>query len=756
MTVLPLLLLQGVTPSGTAQAEPVRLDPVTIPRIEVAVEVDGELNEPAWQQAARLTGFRQFQPVDGRPAQLETEVLVWYAPDAIIFGVKAHDDPSSVRVTVSDRDNLGTNDRVTILLDTFRDQRRAFLFGVNALGNQEDGVRSEGTGNAGSLIAGNIDLSPDYVFQSKGRLTEFGYQVEIRIPFKSLRFPDGQEQSWNLQIIRNTQRTGYEDTWTDVRRANASFLAQSGTITGLYQLERGLVAEAQPFMTVTANGAVDSAGMFNREDPNPEFGVNLRLGLSAVSLDATVNPDFSQVESDVGQVTLNERFALFFPEKRPFFLEGIELFATPNQLVYTRRIVDPLVGAKISGKVGRTTIGYLTSIDERDDGNAWFNVARARQDLGEGGSTAGATLTTVDQSGRFNRVFAADSRLLFAKLYFVEGQIGASWTGDDSASAVSPIMMLQFDRTGRSWGFNYMIRGIGDQFVSRPGFVNRNDIVEAHIFNRLSFYGSEGALLENFTTFFGPTWLWDFNGFGVAPSLEGTLQANLSFRLRGGWDLTGDIQRSYVSFEPESYLGFTVDRNGVAEQYLPPGKLEGMYRGELSVSTPTFQVFNLSASTSLAEVPIFAEGSPGRELRFSGSLALRPTKSIRLDASLVSSTIWRKRDDSEFARSIIPRIRLVYQPTQALFFRVIAEYDDQRRDALRDASTGGVISIDGSATSSQDQNSLRADFLISYEPTPGTVAFFGYGNTMRSEAPGEAFSRRADGFFLKLAYQFRN
>ncbi|HSM15944.1 MAG TPA: DUF5916 domain-containing protein, partial [Gemmatimonadales bacterium] len=344
-----LLLLQGTTATPQAAVAGQGAPTVTGPRLERSVEVDGRLDEPVWADAVRLTGFHQYQPVDSRPAEERTEVLVWYSPQALHFGVVAFDrHPASIRASVADRDNLGSDDRIVIYLDTFNDRRRAFFFGVNPLGAQQDGVRTEGgSPSAGNLFGGSIDLNPDYYFESKGVITDSGYVVEVRIPFKSLRYPGNGPQRWGLNIVRTVQRTGYEDTWTDVRRANASFLAQAGVIEGLHDLDRGIVAEIQPFVTATANGARNqTTGRFDRDALDPDIGVNARLGFTNLSIDLTGNPDFSQVESDEGLVTVNERFALFFPEKRPFFLEGIELFSTPNQLVYTRRVANPVVGAK--------------------------------------------------------------------------------------------------------------------------------------------------------------------------------------------------------------------------------------------------------------------------------------------------------------------------------------------------------------------------------------------------------------------------
>ncbi|HEY8258672.1 MAG TPA: hypothetical protein VIG08_13530 [Gemmatimonadales bacterium] len=272
----------------------------TIPRLEASIVIDGTMDEPVWSQATRLTGFWQYQPVDGRPAEEQTEVLVWYAPDAIHFGIIAHDrNPSAIRATIADRDNIDNEDHIVIDLDTFHDRRRAFFFGVNPLGAQSDGVRSEGAGQVSSLIPGSVDKNPDFTWESKGRLTGRGYEIEIRISFKSLRYPGGGPQEWGFNVTRVVQRTGYTDTWTDVRRANASFLGQEGAIAGLHDLKRGVAVEAQPFVTATADGNRNSStGAFDREDVDPDAGLNLRLGFTSYALDATINPDFSQVESD--------------------------------------------------------------------------------------------------------------------------------------------------------------------------------------------------------------------------------------------------------------------------------------------------------------------------------------------------------------------------------------------------------------------------------------------------------------------------
>jgi len=243
--------------------------------------------------------------------------------------------------------------------------------------------------------------------------------------------------------VRNVQSSGFEDTWTDARRATASFLSEGGTFTGIANIERGITTEVQPFITAQWNGVRNATGGFDREDVNPDAGVNLKVALPSVTLDATVKPDFSQVESDASLVTVNERFALFFAEKRPFFLEGIELFNTPNQLVYTRQIASPVAGAKVTGKLGAISVAYLSALDDTscparflngvqfkpDCDKALFNVARLRRDFG-GNSTIALTVTDRRAGDTTNTVIASDLRYVFGRMYYFETQFGGSYTKD--------------------------------------------------------------------------------------------------------------------------------------------------------------------------------------------------------------------------------------------------------------------------------------------------------------------------------------
>ncbi|MDP1891929.1 MAG: DUF5916 domain-containing protein [Gemmatimonadaceae bacterium] len=745
-----------LTASTAAAQTPTRS--VVIPRLDARISVDGTLDEPAWTQAALLDGFRQYLPSDSRPAQEKTEVLVWYAPDALMVGIRAFTaEVASLRATRADRDKIDNDDRVILYLDTFNDRRRAFMFGVNALGVQLDGVRTEGASSAASMFGGSIDYNPDFYYESRGRLTAQGYEVELRIPFKSLRLPGTGEQAWGFNAHRFSPATGYEDTWTDVRRAGASFIAQGGTLTGLHDLERGVVTEVQPFVTATQAGARDAAGDFTRGNTITTAGANVRLGFTQLSLDATFNPDFSQVESDAGLVTLNERFALFIPEKRPFFLEGIELFATPNQLVYTRQMVDPSVGGKVTGKLGAYSVALLSAQDHQGAGNAQFQIGRLRRDLGAG-SNLGLTVTDKERADEYNRVVAADLRWVHHKLYYFEGQLGTAATRDAAgATQRGAIWQLEHDRTGRHWGYNFQWVDIGREFQSQAGFVPRTNVSSWHWFNRLSWYGAPGAMLESVTTFFGPTRIWRSSGGLSSAPLEGEDNMTLMLRLRGGWNITTQTGQQFFFVDPAAYAPYKLDSGSTALLYHPPSRQTGLANLSISVGTPVLQRVNASVSMQRTTSPIFAEGSRGTDLRISGSLTLRPTSAARVEATLASSRITREFDGSEFARTLIPRVKAEYQLTRAMFVRVVGEYRSERRDALRSADDGRTLWVNQSRSVPTAASRLRMDWLASYQPTPGTVAFFGYGSG--SVAPrADEFSdlrRSDDAFFVKLAYQFR-
>jgi len=748
---------------------------VQVPRIDATVTIDGRLDEEPWARAARLTGFSQYQPVDGRPAEEPTDVLVWYGPNAIYFGVKATELHGNViRATRANRDNIGSEDHIQILLDTNNDRQIAFVFGVNPLGQQQDGTRSASFGGgAGGFSAtgggfrgmnpldGNVDLNPDYVFESRGRVFDGGYEVEIRIPFKSLRYQEGSEQTWGIHVLRRVQHSGYQDSWAPAVRANANFLSQGGTLEGLRDLERGLVLELTPTATARVDGVRQAGDRWDYDGPDGQLGGDVRWGLRQnLTLNGTFNPDFSQVEADVGQVLLNERFALFYPEKRPFFLDGLELFDTPNQLIYTRRIVAPRGGVKLAGTLGRANVATMVAADDDlysvSGGNRpVFGIARVKADLGRSG-TLGGVLTTREDGGSYSRLAGADLRLYHSRLYYVELQAAQAWTDSAGTRRSGPLLEAVWDRTGRAWGFHYSVQAIGPGFNAAAGFVNRTGFINATAFNRLTGYGSPDALLQTYTSFFGASRLWGYSNPGDG-SIEGSESVSPSATLRGGWRLSGSVARSFFSYEPAQYAGLDVETaTGDTVGFTVPGKERNQWTGSFSVTTPTFQRLTATASISAGAVPIFSEAAPGSSLRLDAAVDLRPTAALRTTIQVSRFTLDRKRDGSRFSTETIPRLKLEYQLDRSLFLRVVGQYSARSRAPLVDRS-GNPILFGGVRDAGTVLNELRMDWLVSYRPSPGTLVYLGYGSTL--EEPDEFrfrdLRRNSDGFFAKVSYLVR-
>ena len=421
---------------------------ITTPRDDKAIDVDGKLDEAVWRKAALLTGFSQFFPTDGVAARDSTEVFVFYTATALHVGIRAYAPAGTVRYNLADRDKISADDNIQLFLGTYDDSRQAMVFAVNPIGIQSDGVLIEtGSSSGGGFNAStpkareSSDLAPDYVWKSKGHVTDYGYEVEIQIPFKSLRYRAGGEQKWQLNVVRTVQATGHEETWAPTMRASSSFLAQSGHLVGLRDLSRGLTVDLIPTITSSAVGA-PSGSEWGYASGRPEVGGSVRWGITSnLTLSGTANPDFSQVEADATQFTYDPRVQNFFAERRPFFLESQEQFSAPSRLIYTRRITQPVAATKLTGKLNGFDIGLLSAIDNRDasfDGrqSPLFNVLRVQRDVGKQ-SRIGLVYTDKMDGGQFNRVAGIDGRLVRG-IVSVQGQYANSFTRTTGVTTSAP------------------------------------------------------------------------------------------------------------------------------------------------------------------------------------------------------------------------------------------------------------------------------------------------------------------------------
>ncbi len=728
------------------------------------------MDAPVWRRAALLNGFSEYRPVDGRPASDSTEVFVWYAPDAIYFGIRAFEAHGTVvRATLANRDNIDADDHINILLDTYDNRRQALLFAVNPLGVQEDGVWSDGAGAAAGGQSTNnrfdasIDLNPDYVYASRGHVTDWGYEVVVRIPFKTLHYQSRDPQTWGFQIDRVVQHSGYEETWTPVVRASASFLIQSGSLVGLTKIHRGLLLDVNPEWTTKVDGAPNAANTKYGYQGSTNLGGQVRFGLAAnLSALGTVRPDFSQVEADVGQVSSNQRFALFYPEKRPFFLEGLQLFNTPNTLIYTRQIVQPDGGAKLIGQVGNTTIAYLGAVDTKDStsGNhPIFNILRLREDVNPN-TLLGLVYTDRIDGAQYNRVLGGDARYAWGKLWFSQAQIVQSWT--DSAG-YRPGTLWDFvlaDRTGRAYGNHFEISGLSNGFDAQSGFINRVGYERANTGQRFSLYGAPGNLIEQVTLMLGANPLWRYGDMEkFRGAFEGGYNSVLSANIRGGWVISGGVANNIQQWDPASYASYRVVRQTDTVAFTLPHGLYNMWSEQGSLTTPNRAVIGIF-TVAVGAAPIFPEAALSNEISFQGEVLWHPTRSLRFDALWTHQTFDRARDGSRAITADIPRLKVEYQLTPAIFFRYVGQYTAQTESPLEDPRTGEPLLVDSATFANlglAPSRIFRQDVLFSYQPTPGTVILLGYGATLNepNAFAFRDFTRSEDGLVFKVSYLWR-
>lgn len=503
----------------TVTVPPEKSKPIVLPKFDKAPLIDGKLDEEVWSRAVVLKDFYQIQPGDNVPPSKPTEVLLGYDPKFLYIAFKATDEPDKVRATVAKRDNIFQDDYVGFFLDTFNDKRKAFEAFFNPLGVQGDGIITEGSGE---------DFSVDILMDSKGIIHETGFNVEIAIPFKSLRFEAGEGKLWGAHFFRRIKRFENElDSWMPFSRSVDSNLSQAGHLTGLEGLSVERTLELIPSVTLSESGrfvrsftpmaiAADPGRIVN-EPVKADLGLTAKfIPSSAVTIDLAVNPDFAQVEADQLVVTANQRFPIFFGEKRPFFLEGIDIFRTPVTAVHTRAIVDPDVAVKTTGKLGRNTFGLMVasdngpgnlSADDRGalfsciekraidpatvcnnerfvDKNAYIGVLRLKRDVGKENSI-GMIATTYNFIEKHNQVLGIDGRFRLDKQttasFQVLGTTSRNFFFDPNDNKTryrtgnGGAYTFDYNVSGRNWGWELYGEGFTQDYRADVGFVQRTN-----------------------------------------------------------------------------------------------------------------------------------------------------------------------------------------------------------------------------------------------------------------------------------------
>ncbi len=541
MTVLLGAVFLSVAVAGAQDWQPTYLPHLTTRVAAGPITIDGLLDDPGWQGVPRAGNFAEHNPGDQVQPPVATEAMLTYDDAHIYIAYICHDDPALVRASLCERDNIYQEDYVITALDTYGDQSWAYEIACNPLGIQGDLLWSASFGE---------DASYEMVFASAGQITPDGWQVEIAIPLTSLRFPDKPEQTWRIDFWRNHPReVRGQYSWAAYDRDEQCWPCQWGTIDGIVGLEPGKGLALLPAVVASQSGTRDEDG-WHDDEVTGEFGASAIWDLTGgVSAEGTYNPDFSQVESDAAQIDVNTTFALFYPERRPFFQEGSDLFHTYFDAVYTRSINDPLVAGKLIGRPGRTNVAYLVARDENSPyivpfeerseillaGTSTTNILRLRQALGENSYVGMVGTDRRLDGGGAGSVLGADTRLRLDRNHQLEFQylrtfteepddttLSAGFTEDtfadgqhtaafDGESFQGEALYASLQRNGRSFSGNVNLWQRSPTFRADNGFEFRNDRREG-IVNALYEWNREERFLDQLAFNAQLARVWNYDG----------------------------------------------------------------------------------------------------------------------------------------------------------------------------------------------------------------------------------------------------
>ncbi len=682
---------------------------------------DGE-----WDNAVRVELTHQFAPQQLASATEKTEVYLLYDKTHLYIAFRAFDrDPSAIRAPVSKRDAIGFDDFVSLWLDTFDDRRRTYVFRFNPLGVQEDGIFTDSESE---------NLTWDGILQSKGAINSDGYFVEAAIPFKSLRFQINAEKKWGIHLFRKIARKNEQTSWRKISPDKESFLIQMGNLTGLEDIFAGRTLDLIPTATLSNSGnreadlTAPTGGRLNSVN-------KLDLGLTAtytltpnLTLSATVNPDFSQVEADVPQINVNQRFPLFFPERRPFFLEGAEIFrgayeAAPR-LVDTRQIIDPDWGVKLTGKIGKNTIGFLSASDNApglqlapDDPdynkNALFNIVRYSRDILRQ-SNIGFFLTDRRFAGGSNTVGALDGRIRINDKQLFAYQFTYSKTKEsDGTRREGGGSYMVYNYEDRNWEFSISDSHYARNFSTQTGFIRRTGVDRTYLYLARAFRPKEKS------------WWVKIRPFTAALALRGTNGKLDESFLDPGLDMEfarGISVYSFYSFRRDNFLNRGRTTSAFVTYYTINSFKKIAFDG----------FFEIGSGVNFNEL----RPETGKLLNSSLTVTLRPFVKLNSEFLWVKSSLQsRVNGDSLFAQDIY-RNRTTYQLTLFQSIRSIIDYDTLQRR-------------------------LGLSFLYAYTPKPNTAIYVGYGDAFFNDIdpltgnrePG--FYRQNRTLFTKFSYNFR-
>jgi Carbohydrate family 9 binding domain-like/Domain of unknown function (DUF5916) len=663
-------------------------------RLSSPPKIDGVLDD-VWKTGAIVSDpFYQWTPKEGAPSTEKTIVYIGYDDKNLYVAFRAFDsEPDKIWAHLATRDSINKDDIVWISLDTFNDQRLAYEFICNPLGIQWDVFMTPDV----------WDATFDTVWKSAGKLTGDGYIVEMAIPFKSLRFPKTEVQDWGFQIHRNVKRRDEHSSWSPFYEDRGRYFYQMGTLKGLKNITPSTNIEAIPEMTAYKNKGKDVKG---------DIGLNLRASPSPnFSLDAAINPDFSQIELDPIRVLTNLRFPVLIAEKRPFFLERADLFNTPINTVHTRTIVNPLWGAKATGKIGKTNFGTIFARDEAKTNESTFALGRLNMDVGNN-NTLGAMYTDREKSENYyNRVAGLDTKIRFNEIYYISAQGLYSFTDSDSIqNKEGQALYAKFSREAREFIGSLTYEDITPDFQSDAGFIPRTNYRKGQINLQHKNY-----VEKRYLTSWGPSAVY--------------------YRIySNGGTLTDEYKEFKLSASASNWSG------GIA---VLPNNLERFNDTDFYIDKIKFDAtFSPSKYYNGSTYVTFGEGihysSPiekGDFYSIEFYLTLKPTSFIQLESSIIKSNLSEKGSSQTLSDQETFRETARVQMTKYLSTRIIGDYTKIK------TPTDTTKTITGSG-------------LLAYVLHPGTAFYLGYDFT-REKTDTSRWSTTNETIFTKLTYRFR-
>ena len=715
-----------------------------------------------------VTDFLQRTPSDGEPATERTDGYFGYDQSNLYIVMVCWDRKHGVRANLTRREPstpFDSDDYVEVKLDTFQDQRHAFVFDVNPRGVQADALLTEGQ---------QSDYSWDTLWYSRAKITPQGFVIWIAIPFRSLRFHPSGNDHWGVTLERYLARNDEYDFWPRVSSRIAGQLNQEGTLTGFENVSPGRNMQFIPYVESRTFRTIDT-----RDPTQPRYdSANFqgKAGLDSkfvfhdsLALDATINPDFAQVESDEPQNTINQRFEVFFPEKRPFFLENSNFFEAPliavayiqSRMVFTRRIADPTFGVRLTGKQGPWNLGFLVA-DDRSPGlivpeadplhgqRAYFAIGRVSHDLGEQ-SSIGAMFTTREFHGTFNRVGGLDGTFKLNKNWNASYRGYMSSTLDTNGYSFGQHHDAVLLGTGRRFTFNLEYLDITPKFLTETGFVPRVDQRAINQYGHF-YWRPEGKHLVFHGIEENTTQLWDHN--------HSTLQQVASTDYVFGF-------RRNIIFAPvytyESDVLRPIDFGG-----LPGNRRYAQNGGGIVFRGSPWRMFmwntRIFRDGSVVVVPAAGQlPYTGNETAIVQTIGIKPLSRLQIDNTYILERVVNGLAHHAVVNSDIVRSKWNYQFTPELSFRFIGQYN-------------GVLT-NPRYSSLQTTKNMNFDFLFAYLLHPGTAVYVGYNSNLENVDPdlclhlpgslecdpnGAGLLRTRDRLtndgrqlFIKLSYLFR-